>query len=108
MDQVQVLSAVCKRLNSDVESLMSQMTIRESAVAQINARQQSQDDQLRQFNMDLQLKVSRTDTIIQKLQVDVEQLSHGLREAINGQQELNRANAQRQQELRAEVNPHRV
>ncbi|CAF0749298.1 unnamed protein product [Adineta ricciae] len=103
MDQVQVLSAVCKRLNGDVESLMSQMTLRQSALAQIDANQQSQDDQLRQFNMDLQIKLSRTDAIIQKLQGDTEHISHGLRDAINGQQELNRSIAQRHQELKAEL-----
>ncbi|CAF0841752.1 unnamed protein product [Adineta steineri] len=103
MDQFQVLSAVCKKLNNDVESLVNQMSIRESALAQADARQQSQDDQLRSFNMDLQIKLSRTDTIIQKLQVDIEQISHGLRETINNQQEFNRSSVQRQQELKAEI-----
>jgi len=104
MDQVQVLSAVCKKLNNDVESLVTQSSIRESAVSQLDITQQKQDEQLRQFSMDLQMKLSKTDTIVQKIQIDVEQLSHGLRDAINGQQELNRSNAQRHQELKSEVN----
>jgi hypothetical protein len=104
MDQVQVLSAVCKKLNNDVESLVTQSSIRESAVSQLDITQQKQDEQLRQFNMDLQMKLSKTDTIVQKIQMDVEQLSHGLRDAINGQQELNRSNVQRHQELKSEVN----
>ncbi|UJR33668.1 hypothetical protein I4U23_021101 [Adineta vaga] len=103
MDQIQVLSAVCKKLNSDIESLMSQMTLRQSSLVQLDTNQQSQDDQLRQFNMDLQIKLSRTDAIVQKLQIDIEHISHGLRDAINGQQELNRSNAQRYQELKNEL-----
>jgi uncharacterized protein YdcH (DUF465 family) len=103
MDQIQVLSAVCKKLNNDVELLANQISLRESALAQLNANQQTQDEQLRQFNTDLQMKLSKTDTVIQRLQADIEQLSHGLRDAINGQQELNRANVQRHQELKLEV-----
>jgi hypothetical protein len=103
MDQVQILSAVCKKLNNDIELLANQIALRESAVAKLDANQHTQDEQLRQFNMDLQLKLSKTDAIVQKLQADIEQLSHGLRDAINGQQELNRSNVQRHQELKLEV-----
>jgi hypothetical protein len=103
MDQVQVLSAVCKKLNNDIELLANQIALRESALIQLDANQHTQDDQLRQLNMDVQVKISKTDAIIQKLQADIEQLSHGIRDAINGQQELNRSNAQRHQELKAEV-----
>jgi len=103
MDQVQILSAVCKKLNNDIELLANQISLRESAVAKLDSNQHTQDEQLRQFNMDLQLKLSKTDVIIQKLQADIEQLSHGLRDAINGQQELNRSNVQRHQELKLEV-----
>jgi uncharacterized protein YdcH (DUF465 family) len=103
MDQIQVVSAVCKKLNHDIELLANQMALRESAVAQLDINQKSQDDQFRQFNMDLQAKLSKTDATIQRLQNDIEQLSHGLRDAINGQQELNRTNVQRQQELKLEV-----
>jgi hypothetical protein len=103
MDQVQILSAVCKKLNNDIELLANQISLRESAVAKLDANQHTQDEQLRQFNMDLQLKLSKTDAIVQKLQADIEQLSHGLRDAINGQQELNRSNVQRHQELKLEV-----
>ena len=104
MDQVQVLSAVCKKLNNDVESLVAQTSLRETAVNQLDITQQKQDEQLRQFNSDLQIKLSKTDVILQKLQADIEHLSHGLRDAINNQQELNRSNAQRHQELKSEVN----
>jgi hypothetical protein len=103
MDQVQILSAVCKKLNNDIELLANQISLRESAVVKLDANQHTQDEQLRQFNMDLQLKLSKTDAIVQKLQADIEQLSHGLRDAINGQQELNRSNVQRHQELKLEV-----
>jgi uncharacterized protein YdcH (DUF465 family) len=103
MDQIHVVSAVCKKLNHDIELLANQMALRESAVAQLDINQKSQDDQFRQFNMDLQAKLSKTDATIQRLQNDIEQLSHGLRDAINGQQELNRTNVQRQQELKLEV-----
>lgn len=103
MDQVQVLSAVCKKLNNDIEQLANQVSSRESAFIQLDANQHTQSDQLRQLNTDVQLKISKTDAIIQKLQADIEQLSHGLRDAINGQQELNRSNVQRHQELKLEV-----
>ena len=103
MDQVQVLSAVCKKLNNDIELLANQISVRESTLGKISNRQQAHDDQLRQFNMDLQLKMTKTDAIVQKLQADVEQLSHGLREAIGNQQDLNRVNGQRHQELKLEV-----
>ena len=103
MEQVQVLSAVCKKLNNDIELLANQIGNRESAIGHIDANQQNQTEQLRQFNVDLQAKISRTDAIIQKLQNDIEQLSHMLREAINGQHEFNRGNAQRYQELKLEV-----
>jgi hypothetical protein len=104
MDQVQVLSAVCKKLNNDIEALSSQTSIRESALAKLNANQQVYDEQLRQLNMDLQIKLTRTDTIVQKLQSDVEQMSHGLRDVINTQQDTNRSNLQRYQEIKVEVN----
>lgn len=103
MEQIQVLSAVCKKLNHDIEVLANQIAVRETVIAQIDATQRSQDDQLRQFNVDLQMKLSRMDQTVQRLQSDIEQLSHGLRDAINGQQELNRTNAQRHQELKLEV-----
>ena len=104
MDQVQVLSAVCKKLNSDIEALGSQTAMRESAVAKLSGNQQAFDEQLRQLNTDLQIKLSRTDVIVQKLHTDVEQMSHGLREVMNGQQETNRSNLQRYQEIKVEVN----
>lgn len=103
MEQVQVLSAVCKKLNHDIELLANQISARESAIAHLDANQQTQDEQLRQFNMDLQLKLSKSDAAVQRLQSDIEQLSHALRDVINGQQDLNRANAQRHQELKLEV-----
>jgi uncharacterized protein YdcH (DUF465 family) len=103
MDQVQVLSAVCKKLNNDIELLVNQIGLRESAIGHLDANQQNQNEQLRQFNVDLQGKLSKTDAIIQRLQGDIEQLSHAIRDALNGQQELNRANAQRYQELKLEV-----
>ncbi len=98
-----MLSAVCKKLNNDIELLANQIGLRESAIGHIDANQQNQGEQLRQFNVDLQGKIARTDAIIQKLQNDIEQLSHMLREAMNGQQELSRGNAQRYQELKLEV-----
>ena len=103
MEQVQVLSAVCKKLNSDIEALANQTSFRETSIAKLDANQQAFDEQLRQLNMDIQLKVSKTDGIIQKLQSEVEQMSHGLREATNTQQDTNRLNAQRYQELKLEV-----
>lgn len=103
MDQVQVLSAVCKKLNNDIELIANQIAARESTLGKIGHRQQGHDDQLRQFNMDLQLKMTKTDAVVQKLQSDVEQLSYGLREAFGNQQDLNRGNAQRHQELKLEV-----
>jgi len=104
MEQIQVLSAVCKKLNYDIEVLANQIAARETTIAQFDGTQRAQDDQLRQFNVDLQMKLSRTDTAVQRLQSDIEQLSYALRDAINGQQELNRTNAQRHQELKLEVN----
>ncbi|CAF0908374.1 unnamed protein product [Rotaria sordida] len=103
MDQVQVLSAVCKKLNNDIESLANQTSIRESAIAKLDANQQTYDEQLRQLNIDIQLKLSKSDTIIQKLQSDVEQISHGLRDIIQTQQDTNRSNVQRYQELKVEI-----
>ncbi|CAF1478059.1 unnamed protein product [Adineta ricciae] len=103
MDQVQVLSAVCKKLNSDIEALGSQTAMRESSLAKLSGNQQAFDEQLRQLNMDLQIKMSRTDTIVQKLQNDVEQMSHGLREVLNSQQETNRSSLQRYQEIKVEI-----
>ncbi|CAF2132617.1 unnamed protein product [Rotaria magnacalcarata] len=103
MDQVQVLSAICKKLNNDIESIVNQISLRETALVKLDANQKVQDDQLRQMNIDLQGKFSRTDAISQKIRSDIEQLSNGLREAINNQQELNRTNAQRNQELKLEI-----
>jgi putative cell wall-binding protein len=103
MDQIQVLSAVCKKLNNDIELLANQIAVRESAIVHLDTNQQTQDEQIRQFNVDLQGKLSKTDAIVQRLQADIEQLSHALRDALNGQQELNRANVQRHQELKLEV-----
>lgn len=103
MDQVQVLSAVCKKLNNDIESLANQTSMRESAIAKLDSNQQAFDEQLRQLNMDLQIKLSKTDTIVQKLQSEVEQMSHGVREIMNTQQDTNRSNIQRYQELKLEV-----
>lgn len=103
MDQVQVLSAVCKKLNNDIESLANQTAMRESAIAQLDANQQAYDEQFRQLNMDLQIKLSKTDTIVQKLQSDVEQMNHNLRDIFNSQQESTRTNVQRYQELKLEV-----
>lgn len=98
-----MLSAVCKKLNNDIEMLANQVAARETTISKLTASQQSHDDHLRQFNMDLQLKLNKTDAMVQKLQNDVEQFSHGLREAMNNQQEISRANAQRHQELKLEV-----
>ncbi|CAF3540800.1 unnamed protein product [Rotaria socialis] len=103
MDQVHVLSAICKKLNNDIESIANQISLRETALVKLDANQKVQDDQLRQMNIDLQSKFSRTDAISQKIRSDIEQLSNGLREAINNQQELNRSNAQRNQELKLEI-----
>ena len=103
MDQVQVLSAVCKKLNNDIESLANQTSMRESVLAKLDANQQAHDEQLRQLNMDLQIKLSKTDAVVQKLQSDVDQMSHGVREVINSQQEANRSNGQRYQDLKIEV-----
>jgi hypothetical protein len=103
MEQVQVLSAVCKKLNNDIELLANQIAQRESVLIQLDANQHNQEEQVRHLNMDVQVKLSKTDAVMQKLQSDIEQLSHGVREAINGQQELNRSNVQRHQELKAEV-----
>ncbi|CAF0799595.1 unnamed protein product [Adineta steineri] len=103
MDQVQILSAVCKKLNSDIEALGNQTSMRESAVVKLTTSQQAFDDQLRQLNTDLQIKLSRTDTIVQKLQSDVEQMSHGLRDVINSQQDTNRSSQQRYQEIKVEI-----
>ena len=103
MDQVQVLSAVCKKLNNDIEALANQTSMRESVLAKLDANQQNHDEQLRQLNMDLQIKLSKTDAVIQKLQSDVEQMSHGVREVMNSQQESNRSNIQRYQDLKLEV-----
>ena len=103
MDQVQVLSAVCKKLNNDIEALASQTSMREAAIAQLDANQHNHDEQLRQLNMDLQMKLSRTDAIAQKLQSDAEQISHGLRDVLNNQQESNRNSSQRYQEIKLEV-----
>ncbi|CAF4647667.1 unnamed protein product, partial [Rotaria magnacalcarata] len=86
MDQVQVLSAVCKKLNNDIEALANQTSIRESAIGKLDANQQVYDEQLRQLNMDLQIKLSKNDNIQQKLQADIEQMSHGLRDVLNSQQ----------------------
>ena len=104
MDQVQVLSAVCKKLNNDIEALANQTTTRESAIARLDANQQAHDEQLRHLNMDIQLKLSKTENVMQKLQSEVEQISHGLREVTNTQQDTNRSNNQRYQELKLEVN----
>ena len=104
MEQIQVLSAVCKKLNYDIEVLANQIAARETTIAQFDGTQRAQHDQHAQFNVDLQMKLSRTDTAVQRLQSDIEQLSYALRDAINGQQELNRTNAQRHQELKLEVN----
>ncbi|CAF4386732.1 unnamed protein product [Rotaria sp. Silwood2] len=103
MDQVQVLSAVCKKLNNDIESLANQTSIRESAIAKLDSNQQSYDEQLRQLNIDIQLKLSKSDSILQKLQSDVEQISHGLRDINQSQQDTNRSNIQRYQELKLEI-----
>jgi len=103
MDQVQILSAVCKKLNNDIEALANQTSIRESTLAKLDANQQAYDEQLRQLNMDIQIKLSKTDTIVQKLQSDVEQMSHGVRDVLNSQQDTNRLNVQRYQELKLEV-----
>jgi pantothenate synthetase len=103
MDQVQILSAVCKKLNNDIEALANQTSIRESTLAKLDANQQTFDEQLRQLNMDIQIKLSKTDTIVQKLQSDVEQMSHGVRDVLNSQQDTNRLNIQRYQELKLEV-----
>jgi len=103
MDQVQILSAVCKKLNNDIEALANQTSIRESNLAKLDANQQTFDEQLRQLNMDIQIKLSKTDTIVQKLQSDVEQMSHGVRDVLNSQQDTNRLNIQRYQELKLEV-----
>ena len=103
MDQVQVLSAVCKKLNNDIELLANQISLRETALIQLDSNQHTHDEQLRQLNIDVQMKLSKTDAVIQKLQADIEQLSHGIREAINNQQELNRSNVQRHQELKSEI-----
>ena len=103
MDQVQVLSAVCKKLNNDIEALANQTSIRESTLAQLDSNQQAYDEQLRQLNMDLQIKLSKTDAVVQKLQSEVEQMSHGLRDVLNNQQETNRTGGQRYQELKLEV-----
>ena len=94
MDQVQVLSAVCKKLNHDIEALANQTSMRESVLAQLNSNQHGYDEQFRQFNTDMQIKMSKTDTILQKLQSDVDQMSHGLRETLNSQQETSRTNVQ--------------
>ncbi|CAF3348698.1 unnamed protein product, partial [Rotaria sp. Silwood2] len=80
MDQVQVLSAVCKKLNNDIESLANQTSIRESAIAKLDSNQQSYDEQLH-----------------------VEQISHGLRDINQSQQDTNRSNIQRYQELKLEI-----
>lgn len=104
MDQVQVLSAVCKKLNNDIEALANQTSMRESALAKLDSNQQVYDEQLRQLNMDLQIKQSKTDAIVQKLQSEVEQMSHGVRDVLNSQQETNRSNIQRYQDLKLEVN----
>lgn len=98
-----MLSAVCKKLNNDIEMLANQVAARETTISKLTASQQNHDDHLRQFNMDLQLKLNKTDSMVQKLQNDVEQFSHGLREAMNNQQEISRGNAQRHQELKLEV-----
>ncbi|CAF1225591.1 unnamed protein product [Rotaria magnacalcarata] len=103
MDQVQVLSAVCKKLNNDIEALANQTSIRESAIGKLDANQQVYDEQLRQLNMDLQIKLSKNDNIQQKLQADIEQMSHGLRDVLNSQQDTNRSNIQRYQELKLEI-----
>lgn len=103
MEQVQILSAVCKKLNNDIEALANQTSMRESVLAKIDSNQQAYDEQLRQLNMDLQIKLSKTDTIVQKLQSDVEQMSHGVRDVLNSQQDANRINVQRYQEIKLEV-----
>jgi pantothenate synthetase len=103
MDQVQVLSAVCKKLNNDIEVLANQTSMRESVLAKLDSNQQAYDEQFRQLNMDLQIKLSKTDTVVQKLQSDVEQMSHGVRDVMNSQQDTNRSNIQRYQELKLEV-----
>ncbi|CAF5068706.1 unnamed protein product, partial [Rotaria magnacalcarata] len=54
MDQVQVLSAICKKLNNDIESIVNQISLRETALVKLDANQKVQDDQLRQMNIDLQ------------------------------------------------------
>ena len=104
MDQVQILSAVCKKLNNDIEALANQTSMRESALAKLDSNQQIYDEQLRQLNMDLQIKQSKTDAIVQKLQSEMEQMSHGVRDVLNSQQETNRSNIQRYQDLKLEVN----
>lgn len=103
MDQVQVLSNICKKLNNDIEQLANQIGARESIINRLTASQHTRDEQFRQINVDIQMKLNKTDSAVQKLQSDIDQLSHGIREAINGQQELNRTQAQRQQELKGEV-----
>lgn len=103
MDQVQVLSAVCKKLNSDIESLANQTAMREAAIAQLDANQHNHDEQIRQLSIDLQMKLSKTDAIVQKLQSDVDQMSHNLRDVLNNQQEANRSGSQRYQEIKLEV-----
>lgn len=103
MDQVQVLSAVCKKLNNDIEALANQTSMREGIIAKLDSNQQAYDEQLRQLNMDLQIKLSKTDAIVQKLQSEVDQMSHGVRDVLNGQQEINRSNIQRYQDLKLEV-----
>ena len=102
MEQVQVLSAVCKKLNNDIEALANQTSMRESLIAKIDSNQQAYDEQLRQLNMDLQIKLTKTDAIVQKLQSDVEQMSHGVRDVLKSQQDANRLSAQRDQETKVE------
>ncbi|CAF0744481.1 unnamed protein product [Didymodactylos carnosus] len=101
--QIQVLTAVCKKLNNDIETLGAQTAQRGSTFAQLDANQQTHNEQLRVLNTDLQFKLAKVGGIIQKLLADVENITHGLRDTQHTQQEFNRANVQRYQELKNEL-----
>jgi len=94
-DQVKVITAVCKKLNQDIEVLDSQLN--EKGYQINNLENKSNDIQANSFSQvkDIQFKVSRHESSLMKIENDHHSLSNAIKDIQSQVQDNNRSTLQR-------------
>jgi len=69
-EHIRVITAVCKKLNSDIEAIDSQLSEKNYQTTQLEYKMRDMDASNSSYNKDVQFKISRNDNTLTKLESD--------------------------------------